>query len=144
MQRFLCLLLLHPKASTESAGVPEGWRMSDRFLGFRFELAPQPNSDRDLKAAIRDKADELFCFGWTQDSPRNTVVGEARCKTQGGLAMKDFLAASVGVDRVALLDYPDTLIRLHFSHFKIVSPGRTTCFREEPHRCRRLYIEHPE
>lgn len=42
---------------------------------------------------------------------------------------------------IVFCDYPDTIIRLHFSHFKIVSPERNTCFRDEPHKCDHLYFE---
>ena len=93
--------------------------------------------------------DKLFCFGWVQNNtmttPVNegeTLVGEARCRTNAGAEMKAFLsslAAGEGKKKkkhIVFKDYEDTLIRLHFSHFKIVSPGRNTCFRDEPHQCR--------
>ena len=93
--------------------------------------------------------DKLFCFGWVQNNtmttPVNegeTLVGEARCRTNAGNEMKHFLsslAAEEGKKKkkhIVFKDYEDTLIRLHFSHFKIVSPGRNTCFRDEPHQCR--------
>ena len=38
-----------------------------------------------------------------------------------------------------LFTYPPG--RLHFSRFKVLSPLRNTCFRDEPHGCRRLYFE---
>lgn len=31
--------------------------------------------------------------------------------------------------------YEDTKIRLHFSHFKILPPSRSTCFVDSPHQC---------
>ena len=100
-------------------------------------------------AIFQDKAAELFCFGWVQNNtmmtPVNegeTLVGEARCRTNAGSEMKAFLsslAAGEGKKKkkkhIVFKDYDDTLIRLHFSHFKIVSPGRNTCFRDEPHQC---------
>ena len=123
------------------SGVPEGWRMADRFVGFRYQLTPRLQAD--VKALIRDKADELFCFGWVQDS-KDTVVGEARCKKQAGLALQSYLrslAADAEEGSIVFRDYPDTKIRLHFSAFKVVSPGRNTCFRDAPHKCSHLYFE---
>ncbi len=38
-------------------------------------------------------------------------------------------------NNVIFKDYDDTKIKLHFSHFKILDPGRDTCFRDEPHPC---------
>lgn len=93
-----------------------------------------------------DKADELFCFGWVQDTTGTTTVGEARCKKKEGHELLAFITSLDTADRsgakqVSLKEYDDTLIRLHFSHFKIVSPRRKTCFREEPHKCDHLYNE---
>ena len=48
---------------------------------------------------------------------------------------------SINGKQIMFRDYPDTIIRLHFSNFKIVSPGRNTCFRDEPHKCNHLYFE---
>ncbi|KAL9182839.1 hypothetical protein ACHAXT_004118 [Thalassiosira profunda] len=106
------------------SGVPEGWRMTDRFVGFRYQLTPRLQAG-NVKALIRDKADALFCFGWVQDS-KDTVVGEARYSEAESIVSRD---------------YPDTKIRLHFSAFKVVSPGRNTCFRDAPHKCSHLYFE---
>lgn len=139
------------------SGVPEGWRMSDRFLSFRYELTCTPESRcEEIKIAIRDKADLLFCFGWVQDSVNyvtlsQTIVGEARCKKHVGYEMKSFLSSvtdqvsgeikdysntdGAAMNNITFRVYDDTLIRLHFSDFKIVSPGRNTCFRDEPHKC---------
>ena len=152
---FLVLLLasivLH---KTSGAGVPEGWRQSDRFVGFRYQLSVSTDNKEhveDTTAAIQGKADQLFCFGWVQNNTMTThvnegetLVGEARCRTNAGndLSLKSFLSSlAVGEDNtkkkhIVFKDYEDTLIRLHFSHFKIVSPGRNTCFRDEPHQCR--------
>ena len=94
-----------------------------------------------------DKADELFCFGWVQDTNRTTTVGKARCKKKEGHKLKAFTTSSLataysnGTKQVILKEYDDTLIRLHFSHFKIVSSLGNTCFREEPHKCEHLYNE---
>jgi len=54
---------------------------------------------------------------------------------------KDDQANGFNAKQIIFRDYPDALIRLHFSHFKIVSPRRNTCFREEPHKCSNFYNE---
>ena len=123
--------------------------MTDRFIGFRFELlvADDENSN-EAKRSIRDAADENFCFGWAQDSPRKSVVGEVRCNTDGAFKMKAHLHNLAAESHLAatnetlvIRDYPDTLIRLHFSHFKLIDKERNTCFRDEPHKCSHLYDE---
>jgi hypothetical protein len=139
--------------TTFGSGVPGGWKMTDRFMGFRYELFPIRTPSDDVNTAIRDKADELFCFGWVQDSPRNSIVGEARCSKSAAMEMRLFLSSlavkepfltssgTVINETVAFRDYPDTLIRLHFTHFKLLSKWRNTCFRDEPHKCSHLYDE---
>ena len=132
----------------------DGWRRQDRFIGFRFELTPSPthSNNEDIKELIRDKADELFCFGWVQNATlhyeKETLVGEARCKKSVGKAMTGYLTSLAdgggsenAKKQIKFREYDDTLIKLHFSHFKIVSPGRSTCFLEEPNKCRHLYYE---
>lgn len=90
----------------------------------------------------KDYADDNFCFGWVQDSPRNTIVGEARCAKEAGQEMKSFLS-SLTNETLAYREkqYDDTMIRLHFTHFKILSPRRNTCFHEEPHKCSHFYFQ---
>ena len=124
----------------------DGWRRQHRFVGFRFELAPSPtHRDEDIKELIREKADELFCFGWVQNATlhyeEETLVGEARCKKSVGEEMKRYLTSFADEKQIKFREYDDTLIKLHFSHFKIVSPGRSTCFQDEPNKCRHLYYE---
>lgn len=100
-----------------------------------------------VKLSIRDKADELYCFGWVQTSPRQTVVGEARCRKDEGSKLKSHLAllatdsssAAPFGKAITIQDYPDTLIRLHFSDYKLLDNQRNTCFRNEPHKCSHLY-----
>lgn len=36
-----------------SVGVPSGWKMTDRFIGFRFELVPSATLGDNVKSAIR-------------------------------------------------------------------------------------------
>ena len=110
----ISLLLLVRVAS--GSGMPEGWRREDRFLGFRYLL----NRGEDVAVRIRgekftitslsslqcsictshtyhciDKADELFCFGWVQDTNRTTTVGKARCKKKEGHKLKAFTTSSL-------------------------------------------------
>ncbi|KAL7462475.1 hypothetical protein ACHAXS_002854 [Conticribra weissflogii] len=124
----------------------QGWRTNDRFIGFRFEIFPIPNLilEKDIKVEIRDFADEHFCFGWIQTSPQNSIVGEARCTKESGNELKKFMSEISNGDpnhSISIREYGDTLIRLHFTHFKILSPGRNTCFREEPHKCTHFHNE---
>ncbi len=85
------------------------------------------------------KADELFCFGWVQDSSiRKSIVGEVRCTKRMGYEMKKWL--SFNTNETIMKDYDDTKIKLHFSHFKILHEDRETCFRDEPHQCEDLNI----
>lgn len=115
-----------------------GWRMIDRFAGFRFEVKGSFVMDSGYHAAAVDKADELGCFGWTQDTERATIVGEARCAKPVADAFKAFLRVGgkfSEVDDVHVYDYPDTKIKLHFSHFKTLPQHRITCFHDPPHQC---------
>jgi len=115
-----------------------GWRMVDRFAGFRFEVTGPFVTESGFHDAAVKKADELGCFGWTQDSERRTVVGEARCAKPVADAFKAFLREGgphSEVDDVHIYDYPDTKIKLHFSHFKTLLPDRITCFHDPPHQC---------
>ncbi|KAL3776454.1 hypothetical protein HJC23_008439 [Cyclotella cryptica] len=134
--------------NTIGGGVPDGWKMTDRFVGFRYEVLPSPLITNDIKITIRDKADELFCFGWAQDSPRQSIIGESRCTKSAGDDMKSFISSlatepsgTMINGTVVFRDYPDTLIRLHFSHFKVLSKERNTCFHDQPHKCIHLYDE---
>ena len=146
------------------------WNVKDRFSGFRFEIDLKKSDDphhhhhcqNALKKMIQHKANKIACFGWIQDSPRGTLVGEARCNKQMGYQFKriihgkDFVSNKnsmqkqgpkeesletsqvVGkqcIDAATVKDYEDAKIKLHFSHFKILDIRRETCFRDEPHRC---------
>ena len=115
-----------------------GWRMIDRFAGFRFEVSGDVMGTGFHSAAVA-KADELGCFGWIQDSEAMTVVGEARCAKTLAPQMKEFLytgGVKSTVDDVHVYDYPDTKIKLHFSHFKSLPEDRITCFHDPPHQCK--------
>lgn len=70
-----------------------GWRITDRFYGFRYEL--HQCDDLNFEKYLQDLADEMGCFGWVQrlslhrnsaSSTTSKLVGEARCsKIQGPL-----------------------------------------------------------
>lgn len=109
-----------------------GWRMIDRFAGFRYEVHGKLDAVEFASAAQR-KADDLNCFGWIQDTIRGTLVGEARCAKSMGPIFKAWLRSAS--DDLDVYDYPDTKIKLHFSHFKILTPDRRTCFPNPPHMC---------
>ena len=106
-----------------------GWRMIDRFAGFRFEVKGPHVVDSGFHLAAEKLADDLGCFGWVQDSEVRTVVGEARCAKTVADEFKAFLLEGhpqSEVDSVEIYDYPDTKIKLHFSHFKRLGSDRVT------------------
>lgn len=114
-----------------------GWRMIDRFAGFRYEITGKVH-DVGFQQAAQHKADELSCFGWIQDTSRGTLVGEVRCAKVVAPIFKEWLRNGPERARVTnfeVYDYPDTKIKLHFSHFKILTPDRDTCFHAPPHQC---------
>jgi hypothetical protein len=126
-----------------SAQAP-GWRMVDRFYGFRYELRGQGVLNSGIEEAIQKKADELGCFGWVQRSFRDSLVGEARCSKARGPTFQSWLGAGAGRDsnsgsggkiETEFKVYEDTKIRLHFAYFKIVEDDRDTCFLDAPHKC---------
>ena len=111
--------------------------MTDRFAGFRYELHGSALQAEKLHTSAQDKAEAIGCFGWVQSSPQGTVVGEGRCSKRTAPSMKAWLESqkNLGVERAVFKDYPDTKIRYHFSHFRILDDARETCFREAPHQC---------
>ena len=130
-------VLLVGAFASVGVAVPPGWRMVDRYAGFRFECYGR--FDREAFAiAVRDMADGLSGFGWVQISPAGTLVGEYRGSKQSAPHMKKFLRegpADAVNYRAEVKDYADTKIRFHFSHFKILDRRRETCFEEPPHAC---------
>lgn len=123
-----------------------GWRMVDRFAGFRFEVVAPTGSgfsaSHFMDAAV-EQADEVAGFGWVQHvearggrSGEVVVAGEFRGNKHTARMFKDWLASdAVGGGVASIRDYEDTKIRFHFSHFRILPPGRDTCFEEPPHAC---------
>ena len=147
----------------------DGWKMTDRFNGFRFEIIDDddtPHSLVDMKEEIQGKgfklplkinktfdanvsfhlrsntaakADEYFCFGWVQDSSIRNSIVGEARCTKKN-GYKMKLWLSSFTNESIIKDYEDTKIKLHFSHFKILHRDRITCFRDEPHKCEDLSI----
>ena len=116
---------------------PPGWRMVDRFAGFRYESSGKVQGVGYRYGAAK-QAEQLGCFGWAQNTNRGTVVGEVRCPKTLAPIMKDWLQfgpQGSEVDKVQFKDYENTKIKLHFSHFKILPDERITCFPDLPHQC---------
>ena len=83
----LCIAILISCALSQ----PPGWRMVDRFYGFRYELSGPTVVGTGVELFAVHHADELGRFGWIQKSPRNTLVGEARCSKQQGPVFEERL-----------------------------------------------------
>mmetsp|Transcript_42591 Transcript_42591/g.86109 ORF Transcript_42591/g.86109 Transcript_42591/m.86109 type:complete len:166 (-) Transcript_42591:284-781(-) len=116
---------------------PPGWRMVDRFAGFRYEVSGHVIGV-GFRRALAATAEELGCFGWAQNTAHGTVVGEARCAKVMAPQMKEWVRtgpSGAKVEDVVFRDYDNTKIKLHFSHFKILPDDRETCFRDLPHQC---------
>ena len=131
-------LLSAAAAAAEDEDPMKGWRMVDRFDGFRYEV---PNTGLTVDSIVA-KADDLACFGWVQVSTGRepaTLVGEGRCNKRAGPLFREWLTSQSGLSAQgstsAFKVYADTKIKLHFSHFKVLPPERLTCFRDEPHQC---------
>ena len=135
---FLFCLLALTTATTTPPEAPKGWRMVDRFYGFRFEIHGTVQGVW-FRKSTQEKADELACFGWVQNTASNTVVGEARCGKRAGPRLQKWLEqgpSSATVTRAHVKVYEDTKIKLHFSDFAILDDERKTCFRDQgPHSC---------
>lgn len=116
---------------------PPGWRMVDRFAGFRYEVSGHVIGV-GFRRALAATAEELGCFGWAQNTAQGKVVGEVRCAKVMAPQMKEWIRtgpSGAHVEDVVFRDYENTKIKLHFSHFKILPDDRETCFRDLPHQC---------
>jgi len=114
-------------------GQPDGWKMTDRFYGFRYQLG----GDAATVEKVQKLADDSGCFGWIQNPRDNVYVGEARCAKERGVTLENQIKAlHQGPPAQSVVKvYSDTKIRLHFSHFKVLEKDRDTCFLDEPHKC---------
>ena len=70
---------------------PAGWKMTDRFNGFRYEVSLSVNSVGFLDLVVQ-QANDFGCFGWVQQSSNDdlTFVGEARCNKSKGPKFQDW------------------------------------------------------
>lgn len=121
-----------------SNGEETSWKMKDRFYGFRFEVHGRVQGVW-FRKHTQQKADELACFGWVQNTKHGTVVGEARCNKLNGPKFQKWLEKEGSplseITKLDVLVYEDTKIKLHFSDFPILDDERETCFHNEPHKC---------
>jgi hypothetical protein len=79
------------------AAQPDGWKMTDRFYGFRYEIFG--NADGQVLDNIQAKATSLGCFGWAQLGKESNIVGEGRCAKGKGKVFQDFLETLPNVSR---------------------------------------------
>ena len=132
-----CSFLLLSLHIDKANAVVEGWRMKDRFYGFRFVLDGVSDPE-DIMYVVQQQADELAGFGWIQQvQSSNRLVGEFRGSKRTGTAMEKWLRDLEGqqASGVVVKLYEDTKIYFHPSHFRIFPPERDTCFPDEPHKC---------
>ena len=74
-----------------SLSQPDGWKMTDRFYGFRYALVGEvPPSTEET---ILKYADSQGCFGWVQRNVNIGLVGEVRCAKERGSKFKDWLSS---------------------------------------------------
>lgn len=85
---FLVVVLLSIIGLT--CGQADGWKMTDRFFGFRFELGGD-QLDNSLLEQVQAHADQQSCFGWIQKSRNFNFVGEVRCSKGRGNQFLDWL-----------------------------------------------------
>ena len=76
---------------------PDGWKMTDRFYGFRYEISGK--QDQGILESIQAKATSMGCFGWVQLSTNSNIVGEARCAKGKGRVFQDWLETLPNVSR---------------------------------------------
>jgi len=123
----------------------EGWKLTDRFHGFRYEISFPTSGHTGFEEQLRRYADDLKCFGWVQTLPQGqqsessalTLVGEARCTKEHGHTFQQWLETQGDASgaKLNLRVYEDTKIRLHFTYFKVLDAARDTCFLDAPHKC---------
>lgn len=139
----LSLFLLY--VLSVSRAQPDGWKMTDRFYGFRYELSSSAFS-ATFNNDVQKHADDMGCFGWIQDTSDRKKVGEVRCSKMQGPKFESWISKELqkSPDVHAVIKvYSDSKIRLHFSHFKILEENRDTCFTEPPHQCSTFATDTP-
>ena len=70
---------------------PAGWRMIDRFYGFRYEVSLSSDASNFVDQVVSE-ADKLGCFGWIQKTMSGNYVGEGRCNKVKGPMFQDWLS----------------------------------------------------
>mmetsp|Transcript_22947 Transcript_22947/g.47577 ORF Transcript_22947/g.47577 Transcript_22947/m.47577 type:complete len:186 (-) Transcript_22947:46-603(-) len=143
---------------TATTSQQEGWKMTDRFYGFRFSITGPAVHNVGLRNHIVSISDKYSCFGWVQNVQRpkskeqtqegkteQEVVGEVRCAKKYGKIVEGIIrngpyTEAAVVEGVEVKVYDDTKIKLHFSHFKILNDDRKTCFRDSPHMCEEFNV----
>jgi hypothetical protein len=90
---------------------PEGWKMTDRFYGFRYEIFGD-DLEASILSKIQEEADNLACFGWVQESPSRTIVGEARCtKARGPVFQEKLQKLNPKISKVDVLVSNNNILR---------------------------------
>ena len=70
----------------------DGWKMTDRFYGFRYELSGNDISkSTSTESLIQEHADSQGCFGWVQRTKENKIVGEVRCSKNRGIEFAEWM-----------------------------------------------------
>mmetsp|Transcript_28345 Transcript_28345/g.28640 ORF Transcript_28345/g.28640 Transcript_28345/m.28640 type:complete len:156 (-) Transcript_28345:34-501(-) len=146
--QLLCLILVYVAFVFKNVvSQPPGWRMVDRFYGFRYEIFGQNIVTSGFAEAVQKEADRIGCFGWIQFSKVGTFVGEARCSKDQGPKFQTWLEKGMpnsNISRMEVHIYEDTKIRLHFAYFKILDENRDTCFLDPPHQCPEFSTPHKD
>lgn len=75
-------------------GQPAGWKMTDRFHGFRYEFQSNTKNTEEFLQSFVDQADSLGCFGWIQHPIENLYVGEIRCNKVKGPEYSDWIKSN--------------------------------------------------
>ena len=69
---FFCLILSVLLCICQSES--DGWKMTDRFYGFRYEIHGNHFTQSEMEL-IQSEADNFGCFGWVQMKSENILVG---------------------------------------------------------------------
>jgi hypothetical protein len=88
----------------QSSAQPDGWKMTDRFYGFRYELQGENIDKQQVLESIQNEADNFACFGWAQETPHGSIAGEARCsKARGKVFQEKLQMISEQISKVDIL-----------------------------------------
>ena len=88
----------------QSSAQPDGWKMTDRFYGFRYELQGENIDKQQVLESIQNEADNFACFGWAQETHHGSIAGEARCsKARGKVFQEKLQMISEQISKVDIL-----------------------------------------